>query len=223
MPDSGDVGIQALRYAYLVTCSEPDATPFLTALPRSLQERIVLLSTANVVHAAEQHTRITTTFVIGGPSTFDEARRLLAQPGDRVTIVVGPDPWGPVHGKGYVRARLVASLVVPDVPIDVIELAAGGASGRVIRGIGRTAFSRWIRRREAALLADYLIWGPVARRASGIGRKARLPVVPLAVVRGLLSPMRAAITLSVVLPYVLATEARARRRSSTDEHPDEWT
>jgi D-glycero-D-manno-heptose 1,7-bisphosphate phosphatase len=193
---------------YYVTCSEPDATPFLTALPEDVQRRSVLVATRDVVQAAGLRTAIPTTFVMGGPSTMSEARALLAEPGAHVTVVVGPDPWGPINGKGFVRARQLAPLVLPDGPVDVIELEAGGESGRIRRGMDRAAFSRWVRGREAALSAQYLLWRSVGRHGDAMTAPV---VIAWRVVRGLLVPLRVAVTLSRVLPYVAASELRARR------------
>jgi hypothetical protein len=193
---------------YFVTCSEPDATPFLTALPDVVQERAVLVATGDVVRAAERRTRIPDTFVLGGPSTHDEARRLLAARGAHVTVVVAPDPWGPIHGKGFARARLTAPYVLPETPVDVVTLRAGGESGSIWRGVDRVTFARWIRRREAALLLRYLLWRPIESRAGS----ETTPLTPLfRVVRIPLIPLRVAATLVIVLPYVLAGEARARK------------
>jgi hypothetical protein len=193
-------------HAYVVTCSEPDATPFLRALPVDVQERAVLVATGDVVRAAQQHTGIPVTFVVGGPSTAGQARRLVESAAD-VTVVVGPDPWGPVHGKGFVRARMMAPLIVPGATVDVVELRAGGRTGRVRRGFGSAAFSRWIRRREGVLFAAYLL-----RRALGSREEGKGPLSDaLRVARVVLVPPRIAVTLAVVLPYVASTEYRARR------------
>ena len=192
---------------YFVTCSEPDATPFLTALPVSVQERALLVATGDVVRSAEHRTRIPRTFVIGGPSTVEETRRLLAEPGAHRTVVVGPDPWGPVHGKGFVRARLMAPLVVSSGPVDIIELEAGGESGRIRRGLDRSTLSRWLRRRETALLVQYVLWGSAEQG----GRLARPLVAALRGARTVLVPFRVAATLAVVVPYALKSEFRARR------------
>jgi D-glycero-D-manno-heptose 1,7-bisphosphate phosphatase len=196
---------------YYVTCSEPDATPFLAALPQEVQRRSVLVATHDVVRAAELRTAIPTTFVMGGPSTVREARALLAEPGAHLTVVVGPDPWGPINGKGFVRARQMAPLVLPDGPVDVIELEAGGVSGRIRRGLDRAAFSRWVRGREAALSARYLLWRSVGRHGGALTAPV---VVAWRVIRGLLVPLRVATTLSIVLPYVAASELRARRSAA---------
>jgi hypothetical protein len=207
-----DMAQQPATHVYYVTCSEPDATPFLAALPEQVQERSVLLATRNVVQAAERGTRIPETFVLGGSSTIPEARALLRRPGAALTVVVGPDPWGPIHGKGFVRARMMAPLVLPDGPIDVVELEAGGETGRIRRGVGGLAFSRWIRRREAALLVRYALWRSVGMHEDAMtGAAARPVVLAWRVVRRLLVPLRVAVTLTVVVPYVAASELRARQ------------
>ena len=133
---------------------------------------------------------------------------MLAEPGAHRTVVVGPDPWGPVHGKGFVRARLMAPLVLPDSPVDVIELDAGREFGPIRRGLDRMTFSRtWLRRREAALLVQYVLWGSAEQG----GRLARPLVAALRGARTVLVPFRVAATLAVVVPYALKSEFRARR------------
>jgi hypothetical protein len=197
---------------YYVTCSEPDATPFLTALPDGVQKRSVLVATRNVVESAERCTSIPTTLVIGGSSTVPDARRLLAHPGAHLIVVVGPDPWGPINGKGFVRARLMAPMLLPDGPVDVIELEAGGGAGRIRRGLGRQTFSRWVRRREVALLVQYALWRSVGRHSDTLtGAVASPLVIAWKATRLVLVPLRVALTLLVVGPYVVASELRARR------------
>ena len=205
------VGGAVSRPVLIITCGEPDATPFLAALPEAELSRTLLISTRNVIAAALRQTAITDTYALGGPSTFDEARRLLS--GDVViTVVTAPDPWGPFKGKGYVRIRQALPFVLPDVRVDLVDLERGGVSGRVRHGVDRRTLARWLRRREALLVADHVI-------ATGMG--GRLPrvrlgiAVPYALLRLIAGSLLAAVTLARCLAYVTKTESRARMAKRT--------
>lgn len=194
----------------VVTCSEPDALPFLRAFSASDLAHMTLVATYDVVRSAERQTPVSQAFVIGGLSTLEEARGLLARPGAHVTVVVAPDPWGPFAGKGFVRARQVLPFVLPDVGVDVIELNHGGRSGRVRRGVGRSAFTSWIRRRELACLADFLVhFGMVTPE----GYRSRPAAAAMAFGRLAIAPLAALVTLARILPFIAGTEARARMKA----------
>jgi hypothetical protein len=191
------------RPVLIVTCSEPDATPFLAALPEQDLSRTLLISTKNVISAAQRLTPIPETFVLGGPDTWDETRRLLA--GDvHITVVVAPDPWGPLQGKGFVRARQVLPLVLPDVPVDVIDLDRGGVTGRERRSVTRAALARWLHRWEAYMLADYLV-------RTAIGGHASPGALAWAIVCLAASPLVAVVTLARCVAYIARTECRVRK------------
>jgi hypothetical protein len=200
------------RPILIITCGEPDATPFLAALPQAELARTLLISTRNVIAAALRQTAITEAFALGGPSTFDEARRLLS--GDAViTVVTAPDPWGPFKGKGYVRMRQALPFVLPDVRVDLVDLERGGVSGRVRREVDRRTLARWLRRREALLIADHVIETGIGGRLNLGGRSshARLRVAVLyALPRLVIGSLLAVVTLARCLAYVVRTESRAR-------------
>lgn len=194
------------RPVLIVTCSEPDATPFLAQLPSEELSRTLLVATRNVVAAATRLTTVSATFILGGPSTFEEARRLLSGDVD-VSVVVAPDPWGPFKGKGFVRARQVLPFVLPDAPVDVIELDRGGVTGRIRRGVSPAMLARWMLGREAVQLLRYGLQTSVDRYGGGLS-----PLAPAhAFARLLIGWMVAPLTLARCLSYVARTELRARR------------
>jgi hypothetical protein len=142
----------------------------------------------------------------GGSLSAEEARRLLS--GDvRVSVVVAPDPWGPVKGKGFVRARQVMPFVLSDAPVDVIELDRGGVTGRVRRGVSPSMLARWMLRREAVELLHHGLRMSVDRYDGGLSPIA----LAHAFARLLLGWMIAPVTLARCLSYVARTELRARR------------
>jgi len=192
----------------VVTCSEPDALPFLRGLGERDLEEATLIATADVVRSAVRHAAVSRAIVFGGLETIDEVRPLLSGPGARLTIVVAPDPWGPFRGKGFVRARQILPFVLPDTDVEIIELERGGRTGRARRGVRRTDFARWIRRREIVLLGEHMVHlgmvGP-----EGYTHTPAAAAVALA--RVAVSPLVAAVTLARVLPFIARTELRARK------------
>jgi len=196
----------------VVTCCEPDALPFLRGLPREHLSRATLIATADVIRSAERETPITKTALIGGRSTLEEVRGLLSADRACVTVVVAPDPWGPVRGKGFVRARQVLPFVLPAAGFDVVELDRGGVNGRVWRGADRASFARWIRRREVVLFGGHAVHlGMVGPE----GYTHTPAAAALALTRVVVSPLVAAVTLARVLPFIARTEARACRRGES--------
>jgi hypothetical protein len=190
----------------VVTCAEPDAVPFLLGRPVAELEQTLLLATRDVVRSAELKTAVGQTCVMAGAETFSDVRDALGRAHGSLTVVVGPDPWGPIHGKGFVRARQILPSLLPDLPVDVIELEEGGRRGRVRAGVRRAAFARWVRRREAReFLLHMLRLGAGHTRGLGSGR------VLLAGAQLLVSPVTVLVTLARVVPYVARTEARVRR------------
>jgi hypothetical protein len=195
----------------IITCGEPDATAFLAGRPPEELARTLLMSTHDVIVAAERQTPIAETFLMGGPATFAEARRLLL--GDvHITVVVAPDPWGPFRGKGFVRARQVVPLILPEAPVAVIELRRGGVLGRVRRATPLPELSRWIRRREAGLLAAYVLQAGIGAPVREMERYSSPYVsTEMAIVRLLLTVPLAFVTLARCLTYIARTETRVRR------------
>ncbi len=197
------------RDALIITCSEPDALPFLLSLPPACLEQTALIATGDVVRSADQRTTAAATHVLGGPSTLDGARTLLDGLPGRAAVVVAPDPWGPVHGKGFVRARLLAPWVLPvDGKVDLIELKKGGLSHRTLAGLSRCALARRLYVRETLLLLQYFVDPGAAVPAGPLGIALKLPRALMGAVLAL--PL-ALVTLARVLPFILKTEARAAR------------
>jgi hypothetical protein len=203
----------------LVTCSAPDAMAYVLGLPSDEAERTVLVATGHVVRAAEERRVVAATHTIAALSSLGSVRQVLAEPSRKVAIVVGPDPWGPFKGKGFVRARLLAPwALAPKAHADLVELHGGGGVRRTSRGLGRAALLRKIYVREALLLAEYVARAGAARPAvlleSRAGRLRALLCalmnLPRAVVRTGVAVCMALVTLARVIPFVVGTEARAR-------------
>ena len=88
---------------FIVTCSEPDALPFLLSLPPETVAQATLVATGDVVRSAERQTTLANSSIINGLAAVDEVRRIINGAHGRVLVVVAPDPWGPINGKGFVR------------------------------------------------------------------------------------------------------------------------
>jgi hypothetical protein len=192
----------------VVTCAEPDALPFLLSLPPADLAQATLVATGDVVRAAERQTQVATTAIIGGLGSIDEVRRLIGSRRRNVAVIVAPDPWGPLHGKGFVRARLLAPwFLSPGAGADLIELRSGGRSSRALPNLTRPALMLRLYAREARLLSEYLVRLGVGRP---VGAAAPLASLPCALAGAVLALPAAAITLGRVIPFILWTEARAR-------------
>jgi hypothetical protein len=195
----------------VVTCAEPDALPFLLSFSPADLARATLVATGDVVRSAERQTLVATTSTISGLAAVDEVRRLIGDPHRHVAVIVAPDPWGPLHGKGFVRARLLAPCFIgPGGRADLIELRSGGRSYRTLPGLGRTALMLRLYTREALLLIEYLV-----RKGAGrpMGRAATLVSLPRALVGAVLALPLAAVTVGRLIPFILWTEARARMKA----------
>lgn len=197
------------RDALIITCSKPDALPFMLSLPPADLAQATLVATGDVVLAAERQSLVAVSCIIGGVTAVDEVRRLIGDRRRHLAVIVAPDPWGPFHGKGFVRARLLAPWFIgPGARADLIELRNGGRSYRTLPGLGRTALALRLYTREALLLTEYLV-----RKGAGrpMGRAATLVSLPRALVgAGLALPLAAVITVGRLIPFILWTEARAR-------------
>lgn len=197
-----------MKSLLLVTCSEPDAIPFLRSLSADELTETTLVATRNVLCSAKQQTALGGTSLIGGLSTLDPARRLATEPGVRITIVIGRDPLGPFNGKGFVRARLLAPWVMThEAHADLVELRPSGRAFRTRRHVTRKRLAVILYVREAALLAKYLA-------QSGLGRPVqndRVADTSRAVANMAVAPFLAAFTLLRLIPFLLWTEVRARR------------
>jgi len=175
----------------VVTCGEPDALAFLLSCPADDLGRTTLVATADVVRSASLQTAVANSYVIDGFEAIDEVRRLIGGPRRRLAIVIAPDPWGPLRGKGFVRARLFAPWFLDKGGrADLIELRSGGYLRRVLSERRRGELVLRLYTREVALLCVYLV--------HVVGVALAIPT--------------AAITLSRLVPFVLWTEARARFR-----------
>lgn len=195
----------------VVTCAEPDALPFLLSFSPADLARATLVATGDVVRSAERQTLVATTSTISGLAAVDEVRRLIGDSHRNVAVIVAPDPWGPLHGKGFVRARLLAPWFIgPGGRADLIELRSGGRSYRTLPGLGRTALMLRLYTREALLLIEYLV-----RKGAGrpMGRAATLVSLPRALVGAVLALPLAAVTVGRLIPFILWTEARARMKA----------
>ena len=195
----------------VVTCAEPDALPFLLSFSPADLARATLVATGDVVRSAERQTLVATTSTISGLAAVDEVRRLIGDSHRHVAVIVAPDPWGPLHGKGFVRARLLAPWFIgPGGRADLIELRSGGRSYRTLPGLGRTALMLRLYTREALLLIEYLV-----RKGAGrpMGRAATLVSLPRALVGAVLALPLAAVTVGRLIPFILWTEARARMKA----------
>jgi hypothetical protein len=206
----------------VVTCSEPDALPFLLSLPGADLERATLAATGDVVRSAERQMKVAATSVINGLAAVDEVRRLTGEAPCRVAVIVAPDPWGPFNGKGFVRARLLAPWFIgPGARADLIELRTGGRVQRTRPSLGRRELMLHLYARETLLLAEYIVQvgvgRPVGRLATQAGRPVgRLGVLlslPRALTGAILAIPVATVTLARLIPFILWTEARARMRA----------
>jgi hypothetical protein len=205
----------------IVTCSEPDALPFLLSLPDADLKRVTLVATGDVVRSAERQTQVAATSVINGLAAVDEVRRLTGDAQCRVAVIVAPDPWGPINGKGFVRARLLAPWFIgPGARADLMELCSGGRVLRTRSGLARRALMLRLYARETLLLAEYVVQvgvgRPVGRLATQagrpVGRLGTLLSLPRAVIGAALAIPVAAVTLARLIPFILWTEARARMK-----------
>ena len=87
--------------------------------------------------------------------------------------------------------------------------------GRVRREVSPPALSRWLRRRELLLLVEYIVQAGIAAPARKIERRsppALAFALPPAVARCSVTVPLATVTLARCLPYLVRTEARARKR-----------
>lgn len=213
------------RDALIITCSKPDALPFLLSLPPGDLGQATLVATGDVVRAAERQSLVAVGCIIGGVTAVEEVRHLTGDSTCHVAVIVAPDPWGPFRGKGFVRARLLAPWFIgPGARADLIELRGDGHSYRTLPGLSRKSLMLRLYTREAWLLTEYLVGVGVGRptgrmatlvsRAGGrpLGRAATLFSLPRALVGALLALPVAAITMSRLLPFILWNEARARMK-----------
>jgi hypothetical protein len=194
------------RRVVLITCSTPDALPFLRSLAAS-QEEATIVALASVVAAAEREGLGAERLTMGGLSSL-EGLREAAKAAEEVTIVVAPDPWGPLNGKGFVRARLLAPWVLAsDDHVDLLELLTGGRSGQLGHRLSRGWLIRRLYVHEILATALFIL-------SVGAGRPPGPPEPPasvlLAVARLLAAPVVVVTTIARLIPFVLWTEARAR-------------
>jgi hypothetical protein len=205
-------------WALLVTCSEPDALPFLLRLPAGELERATVIATRQLAATSEEKRLAASTHRIGGISTLSGVRRVMARPNQRTVVVICPDPWGPFRSKGLIRARLLSPWTLRrGARVDLIEIQPGGQVSRTSSGLTRGSLLRRIYVREAFLLARSIVrpatrgaWvpdGTVGTLRSGLRvvvHSTRRILRSAAVVPVMLA------TLARLLPFVVWTEARAR-------------
>jgi hypothetical protein len=200
----------------IVTCAEPDALPFLLSLPPAELMRATLVGTRDVIRSAERQAPTTATSVINGLAAVDEVRRLIGSTNRNVAVVVAPDPWGPVKGKGFVRARLLAPwFLASGGRAHLVELTRGGGITCTRNDLTRAALLRRLYVREALLLLEYIVRVGVGRPADRLagGPLATLLNLPRAVIGAVLAIPVATVTLARLIPFILWTEARARMKA----------
>jgi hypothetical protein len=205
----------------IVTCAEPDALPHLLSLSSDELAHATLISTGDVVRSAERQTPIASALIITGITAIKEARR-LTDAGRNVVVIVAPDPWGPINGKGFVRARLLAPWFLgPRNRADLLELDTGGRKRREARCLTRAALARRLYLREVRLLAEYLLKvglgqpaGAVARQLDAeAGSRPTLAALPRVLLGAALAVPNSLATLCRILPFILRTELRAWLRA----------
>ena len=179
----------------IITCAESDAVPFLRSLPEAGLEDVTLVTTpapGEFYRAAGLGRSI---WVMARVSSVRDIRRLAAESGAPLTILLGPDYGWPTYRRRFVQRRLVAPWLLPrGARADLVRVVSGGTVSWCRPHCGRVELLLRLYPAQAALLLSF----------AGLG--------------ALKTPL-GAVTLARLLPSVLLSEARARvgyRRWSWD-------